>query len=212
MSSSPEPRTHGLVLGLALCLLGGCATTAPSGWLPSAADKPADVYGSWIDLDHGEPGRSERVLGELLGVSQDSIWVLAWDGPRALACARILQGTVQDYLPDTGGTSGITLGATVVAPFANGAFALLTWPLWWVAGGVTASNLARDSRLYLPVTDWRMLASHSRFPQGLPQGLDLSTLEPRVPLSSKAPARRISPPDKRPRKAPEPGQRIRDEL
>ena len=208
MPSNPELRR----LCLALCLLGGCATTAPKGWLPTVEEKPTDVYGSWLDLELSGSRKPERVLGELLGANADSLWVLAWDGPRALECARIQRGIVQDYQPEDGKVRSITLGASLVVPFINGFWAMFTWPLWWIAGGISNHGLRSDARLILPLTDWNQLAAHARFPQGIPPGLDLSTLEPRMPLSSNAPMRKISPPDKRPRKAPEPGQRIRDEL
>lgn len=166
---------------LPLILLGGCSiyNTAPEYWLPTARQAPMDVYGSWLDVELGDTDPPRRVLGELLCAGNDTLWVLAWNGPQALPTSSILAGRVYHYDPQNWKVALFCVGGILCTPPLNGAFSVLSIPAWWITGAAVADWQYRLASDPLPGVAWTELADHARFPRGFPRGLDVKGLQPR---------------------------------
>lgn len=164
----------------------GCAThAAPDGLLPDPTEAQTDAYGSWIELTVAPD--STWVTGELIAVAEDSVWVLGLDGQaRAVATDAVTNGKLVAYDAEHGKVAVATLlgiGSTI----SNGAFLIITGPLWLLVGTVAAADQSRIPIQELPAlaTDhragsWAGLAPFARFPQGMPAGVRLETLRPRA--------------------------------
>jgi hypothetical protein len=169
-----------------LCLLLWCPACALTRGPVSYLDKPDEMatqaYGGWMEVSaRGQP----LAAGELIAVSTDSVWVLVAYGPQSepadsvelqvFPWSDVIEGTLVAY---NSGASVVT-AATVMgaaATASHGRFFLFSAPLWILTGTV-ASRSQRDSviRQYpgIPPDDLRPFC---RFPQGIPPGLDRSSL------------------------------------
>jgi hypothetical protein len=63
----------------------------------------------------------------------------------------------------------------------HGAAALISVPLWGVAGGLALHEVRRTAAIDYPRLPWTDLGKGARFPQGLPAGFDIASLTLRSP-------------------------------
>ena len=177
----------------------GCATnSAPKDWLPKPAEAQADVYGGWIQLTYKEGDGKRQIDGELIAVSDDSVWVLSQDQGLAVATANVENGKLTAYAAQTGGLTRWTLlGA--LSTISNGILLVFTAPLWLIVGGSAISSESGAAQRKNPPLTWVELAPFARFPQGLPEGIELAGLQ----------AKKINGPLSRtPLDQPQPGQPV----
>ena len=147
-------------------LLGCASNTAPHDFLMTPAEAREMAFGGWMELDL----TSERVEGELLAVTADSVWVMTAQGGRAIATTAVRTGKLTGYKGQQGMISGYTaLG--VVSTLSNGVALILTAPLWIIVGTTAASNESRAPQRIRPDAGrtWPELALFARFPQGMPE-------------------------------------------
>jgi hypothetical protein len=161
----------------ALVTAAGCASyTAPPGYLPTASAAPFDIHGGWIDVLTRTPDGPERVSGELIAVTADSIWVLSPDGTRVVPTAAIRSGELVGWDGQAGTVGAATVIGTL-STISNGYYLVFTAPTWVLVGTVAAINQSNLPIQELPVADWSALRPFARFPQGLPPGIDLDGLQ-----------------------------------
>lgn len=168
MSRRGEPL---LLLVLAIA----CASNprTPDGWLPDREEAARDPYGGWAVVEGG--GR--RTTGELIAVDGDSLFVLGENGGLVgRERARIRRVVVVKYRPPTLWPWALLGGLSTIS---NGYLLIFTAPMWAIGGPLTIRAENRASRVEIPPGAWEDAAPHARFPQGLPRGLDRSTLVPR---------------------------------
>jgi hypothetical protein len=154
------------------------ANPAPKQWLPTPDQAPAWTHGGWIDVvlrDSALRGAASFRAGELLAVSPDSVWVLTEQGAVGVAAADAGRATVIGWDPETYLLTAWTLIGTV-STLSNGAFLLFTAPAWLIGGGLTTAAQSKRPVLRTDRNAWLELRLYARFPQGLPPGLDLTTL------------------------------------
>lgn len=157
----------------ALMAIGGCyQSSAPPGWLPSPTQAERGAFGSWISVQ-GQPRTPPLAEGELIAIDTDTIHVLA-DGrlmslPRASICCAVLTAYRMDL-------SELQLWSVVgtVSTLSHGIVLILTAPLWIIAG--TAATSAASYAPRIVGTDPAVLQLFARFPQGIPPGLDRTTI------------------------------------
>ncbi len=183
-------------------LLVGCAARhAPRGWLPYAQEAQREAFGGWIHLEFGAPpefgaARDPRdVVGELIAISDDSVFVLSGRTLTARALDSVPRATLEAYDSRSGDVAQMTLGGTL-ATFTHGFGLVLTAPLWIIMGTASSASLSRQGRLTVDGTadsaskrrggrpgwgraSWKDLRLYARFPQGLPPGLDRAQLHER---------------------------------
>lgn len=153
----------------------GCAhNPAPPAWRVSVVEAASRPHGAWIELMlRGEPPRT-KVAGELLAIEKESIHVLTQGGAvTALRgdVTKVAMGVHENQRGDA--TLWAWLGALSTA--SHGYYLALTAPLLWaVGGGFAVANESHNG-----VEDsLRNARKYSRFPQGLPEGLDLAAMPP----------------------------------
>ena len=160
-----------LAVGLSIPLAAACFhSTAPTGWLSDAAHAERDAYGGWIRLDT-RPVASRRTVveGELIAVSADSVHALVGDSLVSLAWPDVASVDLTAFNISTSSFAMWTLLGVLTTP-AQGAFLVLTFPLWTIGGSVFTANASNAP--HIRSTDFQLLRPFARFPPGLPAGLD----------------------------------------
>jgi hypothetical protein len=160
--------------------LGACGRLhAPRGTVPRPEAARTEAFGGWARVVVAAGDAVTHQQGELIAVGADTLWLLRPDGPLAVPTQAIQRAEVTGFDSAPGAVVGATaLG--ILSTISNGAFLLLTAPAWLITGAVASSTQASASRLEVR-GDLAPLALFARFPQGLPPGLDLATLQPRPP-------------------------------
>lgn len=167
---------------LPLAAVAACrANPAPRGWLAPAEDAVADPYGAWVVVELQGAPESAEVRGELIAVSDDSVFVLTQAADfRALPRSEVTQALVASYVSRYDLLAmWSTLGT--VATISHGWFAALSAPVWLIAGPIATASESR-----VPLEDvkprrssWADVSKYARFPQGMPPGLDRSQMFPK---------------------------------
>ncbi len=164
----------------ALLAMACAANPAPEGFLPTRVQAQTMAYGGWIELmvDSANSRKQQRVEGELLAVTADSVWVLSTQGARVIATGSVKEGRLTAYQSQTGAITGWTaLG--VLSTASNGVVLILTAPLWIITGTIAGINESHAPVRDVPGQRWEDLAAFGRFPQGMPAGVALQSLKPR---------------------------------
>jgi hypothetical protein len=157
----------------------GCATTtAPAGYLPDTRAAQTNVYGGWIDVTFRGDQGPDRVMGELIAATRDTLWVLPPSGPgREIPTMAVLNGRLVGYDSQPDQVAAATaLG--VLSTVSNGALLVFTAPAWIIVGIAAANGQVRLPVTELPIAAWESLARFARFPQGMPSGVSLASLKP----------------------------------
>ncbi len=163
---------------LAASLCAACASNpAPDDWLPSAREVPADPYGAWIRITFDSGTSRHEIEGELLAAEPDTVYVLTGESVVAFPGDAIRHARVAWFESGAGNLAAWTLLGSL-ATLSNGYISGLTMPLWVLTGSLATSAQSRS-----PLVDYRpdrgtllSIRAYARFPQGLPAGLDRSTL------------------------------------
>lgn len=173
MSAADRTRLIGLAAAL------GCAacrgTSVPKDWLPGPQEAQTTSYGGWIELHYSGEQNRHRALGELIAASADSIWVLNDSQAAVVPTATVDSGKLFAYDPRLGNVTGWA-AAGMVSTISNGVFLVFTAPMWLLGGGMAGQSEARAAQRKSPPRSWAELAMFARFPQGMPNGLELSGL------------------------------------
>ena len=173
-----------IVLGAAV--LGACAprNTAPPRFLPKPDSAGASVHGGWVDVRVRSDTTVETFIGEVLAVSNDSIWILSErDAGIVIARSAIVSGRITGFR--TGGSTAAwwtTAGA--LSSIANGWFFIIMAPAWALTGAISHYGDRRDAERDLPDDFARAevdLRAVARFPQGMPPRMEASFRRLRPP-------------------------------
>jgi len=152
-----------------------CASTsAPRGFLPDPEAAQTDAFGSWIDVIIAPP--RARIAGELIAIDDETTWVLTGTSIRSFATPSIVEGQLVAY----DSRAGVVGGAAVLgflSTISNGAFLILTAPMWLIGGSVAAGHQSRVPIEEMTPESPTSFARFARFPMGMPEGLDPQTLE-----------------------------------
>ena len=166
-------------LSIILCLLlvtAACTSVhAPRRSVPGRSKIVTDARGGWISIRDKYYRITE---GELISVSDLVVYLVTPSGVIAVSKDDILSARLIIYNTNSSEYAlWTTLGS--ISTISNGMFLVFTFPLWWVAGiPVMAGESDRANYIDYPAADWEHFTRFSRFPQGLPEGLDISLLRP----------------------------------
>jgi hypothetical protein len=158
---------------LATAPAAGCAhNPAPPPWRVSVAEAASRPHGAWIEVTLGAGRQRTMVAGELLAIDTENIHVLTMGGavkaPRRDA-TKVALGVHRNHRSD----AAIWAGLGALSTLSHGYYMVLTAPLLWGGGGGAAA--ASESHVGVEKS-LRNARKYSRFPQGLPEGLDLAAL------------------------------------
>ncbi len=141
------------------------------------------AYGGWIELSYKEE-TEQSADGELIAVSADSVWLLRQDQILVIPTAAVKQGKLTAYAAQTGPLGLWTVLGTL-STISNGWLLLITAPMWILGGSISVGNESRAAQGRSPALSWEELAPYARFPQGMPEGVGLSTLKAKTVRSQK---------------------------
>lgn len=162
-----------LRLTIAACVVSAvtmaCAySPSPPGWLPTPAQTPSDVYGSWIVVTLSN---DSTIAGEFLAYERDTVWVLRQDSVvRAENVTLLKNAQIWRYDSQVGHTAFLTLLGSL-STVSNGAFLIFTMPMWIITGTVTAAKDSKAPRIDPAHGGWDAARIHARYPAGLPRNL-----------------------------------------
>lgn len=173
----------------ALALVGLLAASAchfpmaPRRWLPPADASVREAFGGWADVmwrpDTGSRRTRIRTSGELIAAHDDTLYILRVTGElAALPLAFVLDGSITSY--DARTSTMIAWGTLgTLATASHGIVLLLTAPVWIISSSVAASSVSRAARVVIRRGLAERLRPYARFPQGIPAGVDVTTLRPK---------------------------------
>jgi hypothetical protein len=170
--------SHWVSLAAVVSCAACASNSAPKGWLPKPAEAQAGVYGGWIELTSQESAEPRRTDGELIAVSADSVWVLNESQGVVIPTSTVQSGKLTAYAAQTGNLTTWTVGGTL-ATISNGAFLIFTAPMWLIGGSLAVGGESRSPERKNPPLTWVQLAPFARFPQGMPEGIELTALQPK---------------------------------
>lgn len=166
-----------------------CASVkAPNNWLPEPEKISEDVYGAWITLrlEDTLDGEYNFVGGEFLIYENDRLYILNQDELSIINIKDIKEAVIDLYQRETNTLTGWWVGMTL-STASHGWFLALSAPIWLVSGIINSAIASHSGRFakYFPDEIWfEAMKKISRFPGGLPKGVDLNTLKPK-PYSNK---------------------------
>ena len=175
--------------GLATAVAGAaCAgSSAPKEWLPKPVEAQATAYGGWIELTHQSSAEPRRTEGELIAVSADSVWVLSETHGVVIPTSAVGKGKLTVYAGQRGTlTTWTVLGA--LSTLSNGGFLIFTAPMWIIGGSIAIGGESRAAERKHPPLTWTELAAFARFPQGMPDGVELRALRTKKDAARVAPS------------------------
>ena len=160
-----------------LLMLTGCVTSsAPQGWLPSAAEAQEHAFGGWIELE--TTNDADVVEGELIAVQADTVFVLN-ESLVAIAKSSVLEASLFGYASQWGRLGGwATFGTLSTA--SHGFFLVFSVPVWLFGGSAAAASQSRQPRLRFTrgaEGSWALFSTYARFPLGLPASLSREVLQ-----------------------------------
>lgn len=172
MSVATSAMRHGTIAALLAAAAGCYQSSAPPRWLPLPVEAQRDAFGLWIRVQ-GQPKTAPLAEGELIAVTTDSIHLLADGRLVSLARGTLCCAELTAYRIDLSELQLWSLFGTV-STVSHGFVLILTAPMWMLAGTVATSAASYAPRIIS--TDPLVLQPFARFPQGIPPGLDRTTL------------------------------------
>jgi hypothetical protein len=173
---SADRLVRWLSVGGALACAGCASNSAPEGWLPKPMEAQTEAYGGWIELTYQGAEEKRHSDGELIAVTADSVWVLSGNQGLVIPTSTVARGKLTAYAAQKGNLTAWTVVGTL-ATISNGGFLIFTAPMWIIGGSLAVGSESRAPEARSPPVMWAELAPFARFPQGVPEGFDLSTLE-----------------------------------
>jgi hypothetical protein len=153
--------------------------SAPDGFLPNKVEAQNQAFGGWVDLTFLSEQADRNLAGELIAVTEDSLWVMDGSMVVAVPVTSVASGELAGYDSESGQVGGaVALG--VISTISNGFFLVFTAPMWLIGGSMAANSQGKVGLDDLPPMRWADLAKFARFPQGIPASLDLRHLRPRT--------------------------------
>ena len=153
---------------------------------PAAAQMDSTkILGSTVRLKPFAGRRVPVEEGELIATSRDSLWLLLPGRLVSVPRGAVLRIRVNRKKMGAGlawawaGIGAVVTGAALTAACSTvtdscGAVFLTTAALWALVGAAAAPSIA--GARWENIDAWRDLLPHTRFPQGLPPGVDFQRL------------------------------------
>ena len=143
------------------------------------------ILGSTVRLQPFAGRKVPVQEGELIATSRDSLWLLLPGRLESVPRGAVLRVRVNRKKMGAGlawawaGIGAVVTGAALTAACSTvtdscGAVFLTTAALWALVGAAAAPSIA--GARWENVDAWRDLLPHTRFPQGLPPGVDFQRL------------------------------------
>jgi hypothetical protein len=169
------------VIGL-IVLLNSCSSVkAPLGTVPVRNALATDTFGGWIELSLISP--KDSISGEFIATSNDSLYIMDRGEVKIYAVSNISLARLVIF-KNMSSTFGAWTFLGSLLTISNGAFLLFTLPTTLIMGiSTTIGEAKRINFLDYPSNSIENLSKYARFPQGIPEGLNIADLRPRRNLN-----------------------------
>ncbi|MDX2286559.1 MAG: hypothetical protein NW241_20500 [Bacteroidia bacterium] len=164
---------------LAAGLLAACTPSryAPAEYQPRRKDLEAFPYGAWMAMQY-RAGDSTLFTaeGELLGFRDEYVFLVGREGPYVLPQDSVAAAHLWIFQKETG-KYAVWTAIGSAASLSHGFLFLLTGSAWLTVG--LTAIITEDSRrdeLDLARHRWDRIRTYARYPQGIPEDLDLSAV------------------------------------
>ena len=143
-----------------LCL--GCASNkAPRGWLSSADEAQFTVYGAWIEVKYSADGMSQRVDGEFIASSDDTLYCLNDFGFHSIPLHAVSKAKITAYDAHHGRLSTWTILGTLSSA-SHGFLGIATMPLWIITGSISTAARSHEPVSRTVANDWTEFEKYAR--------------------------------------------------
>jgi len=163
-----------------LCAIAmGCASTsAPSGWLASRQDVGSDGFGGWMEVELQD---KSLIRGEFIAFMLDTLYVLPQiraqeSGCLAIATPAVRRARLTAFRLEANTPATVTLLGTL-STISHGTWLILSAPIWIIGGSAAAGSYSHESIHDYPKESFNDMVRFARFPQGLPDKIDLAHLK-----------------------------------
>jgi hypothetical protein len=165
-----------LCLLVAVILLGGCASFhSPEGWLPKLQEIPSQAYGCWTEVDHAGDGQTITTSGELIAASSYRLFILNQSGVSEIGISSIKRMRLEIFKNPNMLGAWALLGT--LSTLSHGYGMVASAPIWIIAGTAAAVAESNSGLIEFKGCPFENIRKYARFPQGLPEGIDLGSLK-----------------------------------
>ena len=158
--------------------MNSCNTVkAPLASVPKRNSLATDTYGGWIELRL--VSAKDSVSGEFIATGYDSLYIMEDARVQGYAISDIRYARVVFFKNMSGAYTAWTVLGSLLT-FSNGYFMIFTLPVTIIIGlSTTFAESKRINFLDYPFNSLEDLSKYSRFPQGMPQEINIADLKPR---------------------------------
>jgi hypothetical protein len=168
-----------LLIAIGLSLSNCQPVKAPLGFVPKRKGTTTNAFGGWMSISFLDSTRQE-LEGEFIAVSNDSLYIMDGDKVNGRKTAEVRFARIILFNTDASGYAAWTV-LNSLGTISTGTFLVFMFPLAFVTGIMTTVSESRRINFYeYPLHDWSTLRKYARFPQGIPEGVDLHELKPQV--------------------------------
>jgi len=158
-------------------MIGCVATPGPKGWLPDPKQALSDAYGAWLVVEYSSGEGTSIAEGEFIALDLHTIYILNETGMEKIPTAKTTQVTLAMYKESGMIRFWALLGTISTA--SHGYYAGISFPIWLIVGISNAAAESSSGIIESSFINWTEFAKYARFPQGIPDGIDLNTLQPK---------------------------------
>ncbi|MCC6815267.1 MAG: hypothetical protein IT267_02525 [Saprospiraceae bacterium] len=163
-------KTKIFILGLIVIMVSSCISKK---YLPTSKKIDVNEYGSFIIIRYK---KTSRTSGELIAVDSSTIVVLA---EKTKKCMSVFVRDV-DYFSlrfANPRNYGWTIPIYIILPFIHGSFSVLTIPIHLITT-ISLTATGESSVIYTnKEISYEKLRMFARFPQGIPQEIDQTSIK-----------------------------------
>jgi hypothetical protein len=169
---------------LAWCFSGCASSEAPRQWERDPMQFARDSYGGWLHIEYKEALSAKSDRGEFIALQESTVYLLRSDGQIVLCPLKnIDHAHLEIHSENHGEFAAWTLIGTI-STLTHGFGLMLTAPVWILSGSIAAASVSHIGKFDEGNPDpvwWKEMSQYARFPQGLPEKINLDKLHPRVP-------------------------------
>ena len=175
--SAKKIKTIGWLFLLGGAMMGCVGTPGPKGWLPKPNQALYDAYGAWLVVEYASAEGNAITEGEFIAKDLQTVYILNDTGLAKIPRTKITHVTLAVYKEQ-----GLIRAWAIVGTLSSashGFYAAISFPIWLVTGISNAAAESRSGIVKSSYIDWAEFEKFARFPQGIPEGIDLDTLQPK---------------------------------
>lgn len=166
-----------LIILTILEMTAGCATkTAPKVWLVEPEKAQTQAFGFWTTVEYSTDSSLKLAHGELIAINKGKLYLLGYEGLIGIPTEKIHRVKIFLYKSKEQTIEYWALLGTL-STISHGYSLIFSAPVWIISGIICAIGESKSGVLEYPEHSWEEIRKYARFPQGIPEGIDLSSLK-----------------------------------